>query len=183
MPDRLPPFSPAQAALLQAFLSSPLRPDGTMTYPQLAGFLFSIANGPELILPSERMPMVFNDREARYGTLEEAESVTQALMALSHDCGRIRTEERPSLPRRARERRVWSNWPTRSSHCFPMRWLNTRIWVDQSIRHGAKPASLARRCRLAAPWAETRLAPAEAGGRSRSVVARPETQLETISLC
>lgn len=94
----VPPFSEAHAALLLTFLSAPQRPSGTLSYPQLAGFFFSIANGPELIPPSEWMPMVFNDQEARYETLNEAERIIQAMMALYNDCCRERVEGSGSLP-------------------------------------------------------------------------------------
>lgn len=69
-----------------------------MTYPQLAGFLFSIANAPELIPPSEWMPIAFNDQDAGYETQGEAEPVLQAMMALYNDCGRERTEGSVLLP-------------------------------------------------------------------------------------
>jgi len=59
-----------------------------MTYPQLAGFLFSMANGPELIPPSEWMPIIFSDQDAGYETRDEAERVLQAMMSLYNDCGR-----------------------------------------------------------------------------------------------
>jgi uncharacterized protein len=69
-----------------------------LTYPQLVGFLFSLANGPELIPPSEWMPMAFNDEEPGYESLEEAERVIQAMMALYNECARDRTTERAVLP-------------------------------------------------------------------------------------
>ena len=69
-----------------------------MTYPQLAGFLFSMANAPELIPPSEWLPIVFNDRAAPYETRSQAEEVTQAMMALYNDCGRERTAGSAFLP-------------------------------------------------------------------------------------
>lgn len=94
----VPPFTSEQAALLARFLSSPQRPNDTLTYPQLAGFLFSLANGPEMIPPSEWIPLVFNDQEAQYETREEAEEVLQALMALYNDCIRERTGGSVSLP-------------------------------------------------------------------------------------
>ena len=94
----VPPFTSAQAALLTRFLSSPQRPKDTLTYPQLAGFLFSLGNGPELIPPSEWIPMVFNNQEALYETQDEAEQVLQAMMALYNDCVRERTEGTVSLP-------------------------------------------------------------------------------------
>jgi len=71
---------------------------GTMTYPQLAGFLFSISNGPELIPPSEWMPIVFNDQDARYETQDEAERVLQAMMSLYNDSVRERAKEGAFLP-------------------------------------------------------------------------------------
>ncbi len=86
----VPPFTIDQAILLTRFLSSPQRPKDTLTYPQLAGFLFSLANGPELIYPSEWIPLVFNDQEADYETQDEAELVTQAMMALYNDSVRGR---------------------------------------------------------------------------------------------
>ncbi len=82
----IPAFTETHAALLRTFLSAHQRVTGTMTYPQLAGFLFSMANAPELIPPSEWMPIVFNDQDARYETRSEAEEVTQAMMALYNDC-------------------------------------------------------------------------------------------------
>ena len=98
MASTIPPFTGAQTMLLARFLSSPERPQDTLTYPQLAGFLFSLANGPELIPPSEWIPLVFNDQEARYETREEAEQVLQAMMALYNDCIRERTGGTVSLP-------------------------------------------------------------------------------------
>lgn len=97
MPSTIPSFTSAQATLLARFLSSPERPKDTLTYPQLAGFLFSLANGPEMIPPSEWIPLVFNDQEVRYETREEAELVLQAMMALYNDCIRERTGGRVSL--------------------------------------------------------------------------------------
>ncbi len=98
MPSAVPAFTDTHAALLHTFLSSPQRPKGTLTYPQLAGFLFGMANGPELIPPSEWIPLVFNDQEGRYETLGEAEQVLQAMMALYNECCRTQPEGRAPLP-------------------------------------------------------------------------------------
>ncbi len=94
----IPTFTETHAALLRAFLSSPQRVKGTMTYPELAGLLFSMANAPELIPPSEWLPIVFNDQDAPYETRSQAEEVTQAMMALYNDCGRERTAGSAFLP-------------------------------------------------------------------------------------
>ncbi|MBX3300704.1 MAG: UPF0149 family protein [Nitrospira sp.] len=106
MMPAVPPFTSEQASLLMRFLSSPQRPKGTLTYPQLAGFLFSLANGPELIPPSEWIPLVFNDQEALYENMEEAEQVLQTMMALYNDCLRERTGGTMTLPPRC-EIRPW----------------------------------------------------------------------------
>jgi uncharacterized protein len=98
MMSAIPSFTETHAKLLRTFLSLPQRVKGTMTYPQLAGFLFSMANAPELIPPSEWMPIVFNDQDARYETRSEAEEVLQAMMALYNDCGRERTAGSVSFP-------------------------------------------------------------------------------------
>lgn len=98
MPSMVPPFTATQAAILQGFLSSPQRPDGTLTYRQLAGFLFSLANGPELIPPSEWIPMVFDGHDAGYDSQAEAEQVLQAMMGLYHDCVRQQSADRATLP-------------------------------------------------------------------------------------
>ena len=93
----IPAFTETHATLLRTFLSSPQRPKGAMTYPQLAGFLFSMANAPELIPPSEWIPMVFNNQEGGYETLGEAERVLQAMMALYNDCDRERVKGNAAL--------------------------------------------------------------------------------------
>jgi uncharacterized protein len=86
MASLIPSFTVDQALLLERFLSSFNRPKDTLTYPQLAGFLFSMANAPDMIPPSEWIPMVFNDQDARYESREEAEQVSLAMMALYNHC-------------------------------------------------------------------------------------------------
>jgi uncharacterized protein len=98
MMNTIPEFTETHASLLRNFLTAPWRPKGTMTYPQLAGFLFSMANAPELIPPSEWMPIVFNDQDAQYETRDEAERVLQAMMSLYNDCSRQGMEGSVSLP-------------------------------------------------------------------------------------
>ena len=98
MMSAIPTFTETHATVLRTFLSAPQRPTGTMTYPQLAGFLFSMANAPELIPPSEWLPIVFNDQDAPYETRSEAEEVTQAMMALYNNCVRGRVKGKVSLP-------------------------------------------------------------------------------------
>ena len=68
--------------LLTSFLSSPQRPEGTLTFHEAQGFLFAISCAPELIKPSEWLPLIFNEQEADYANEDEARAVLQALMAV-----------------------------------------------------------------------------------------------------
>jgi uncharacterized protein len=67
---------------LAAFLADQRRPAGTLSYHELQGFLFAVVSAPELIAPSEWMPLVFGDKQAGYESLEEAQAIMQELMAL-----------------------------------------------------------------------------------------------------
>jgi uncharacterized protein YecA (UPF0149 family) len=60
---------------LKDFLAHPARPAGTLSYHELQGFLFAVLSAPELIRPSEWMPIIFNERDAGYATLEEANEI------------------------------------------------------------------------------------------------------------
>jgi uncharacterized protein len=51
---------------LTQFLTSPQRPEGTLNYQEVRGFLFAIACAPELIKPSEWLPMIFNEQDAQF---------------------------------------------------------------------------------------------------------------------
>ncbi len=66
--------------ILTPFLTSPQRPAGTLNFLELQGFLLAIACSPELIKPSEWLPLIFNEQDAGYASLEEGRSVLQALM-------------------------------------------------------------------------------------------------------
>ena len=52
----------ADTRLLVEFLESPERPDGTLRFHELQGFLFAIASSPQTIAPSEWLPMIGNDQ-------------------------------------------------------------------------------------------------------------------------
>lgn len=59
--------------LLAEFLEHPARPDGTLWFHELQGFLFAVASSPETIAPSEWLPMIGDEegpelRRPRRGT-------------------------------------------------------------------------------------------------------------------
>jgi uncharacterized protein len=84
--------------VLKSFLDHPARPTGTLRYHELQGFLFTIASAPELVQPSEWLPIVFGDHDAGYKSLEEAEAVLGELMALYNLVNDEVGEDRASLP-------------------------------------------------------------------------------------
>ena len=91
-------FSSDQQVLLKRFLSSSERPPGTMSYPELGGFLFAVCSAPELIQPSEWMPLIFNEQDAGYRDLDHANAVLQALMALYNWTNQGVQQREPALP-------------------------------------------------------------------------------------
>lgn len=73
------------ARALAAFLDNPQRPEGTLRLDEVRGFLFTVASAPEMIPPSEWMPLIFNDSEAGYSSLREAEATLGWLMSLYNE--------------------------------------------------------------------------------------------------
>ena len=73
--------SPDPSAL-QAFLAHPSRPADTLRYHELQGFLFAVASGPELVLPSEWQPIIFGDQDAEFASLDEAKEILGQITAL-----------------------------------------------------------------------------------------------------
>jgi uncharacterized protein len=60
---------------LDRFLRSVRAPAGAMLLPQLDGFLTGIAVGPELVMPSEWMPMVWGEEDPVFDSFEEMQTV------------------------------------------------------------------------------------------------------------
>jgi len=90
---------------LRAFLEQPARPAGTLTYHELQGFLFAIVSAPELIRPSEWLPLIFNEHDAGFASLEEANAILGQIMRLYNTINAAVLEERAALPGDCRVRR------------------------------------------------------------------------------
>jgi uncharacterized protein len=65
---------------LEAFLTSDRAPDGSMQLPELDGFLTAIAIGPDLVMPSEWLPVIWGEDEPVFESDEEIRSVLGAIM-------------------------------------------------------------------------------------------------------
>ena len=91
-------MSAASAPALRAFLEQPARPADTLTYHEVQGFLFAVVSAPELVRPSEWLPLIFNEQEAGYTTVEEANTILAEIMTLYNDINTAILEERVVLP-------------------------------------------------------------------------------------
>ena len=67
---------------LKPFLDDPDRPAGTLRYHELQGFLFTVASAPELVPPSEWLPIIFGEADAGYASLDQAHEILGQIMAL-----------------------------------------------------------------------------------------------------
>lgn len=85
------------AQTLQSFLESPDRGEGTLKYHELQGFLFVLACTPELVPPSEWIPIVFGDREPDYESVAQAKEMLTQIMAM-YNMVNTAVAEHPGLP-------------------------------------------------------------------------------------
>lgn len=96
----------ADPARLKAFLEDPARSPRTLQYHELQGFLFALASAPEMVPPSEWMPVVFGGGDPEYASLDEFEGVIGALMALYNDVNGAVFAGHAALPADCRFRRA-----------------------------------------------------------------------------
>ncbi len=80
MPDPIPEPGPVDLDALDAFLMSDRAPEDGMGLSDLDGFLTGIVVGPELIVPSEWLPVVWGGGEPTFESDKEARSVLGTIM-------------------------------------------------------------------------------------------------------
>ena len=80
MPDPPPQAGPVDLDALDAFLMSDRAPEDGMGLSDLDGFLTGIVVGPQLILPSEWLPVVWGGAEPAFGRLDEARDILGTIM-------------------------------------------------------------------------------------------------------
>jgi len=94
--DRIPDL-----AVLDAFLSSDEAPQDCMELSELDGFLAGIVAGPETIMPSEWLPMVWGGEEPAFADMDQANLILGAIMSRYNEAIRlldaIPSEYRPIL--------------------------------------------------------------------------------------
>ena len=77
-------FSAAQAETLHSFLAESHRPEGTFSYPQLAGFLFAVCCSPEQVPADDWMSVIFDDQDPGYFNEKEDQKIQALLVTLYH---------------------------------------------------------------------------------------------------
>jgi uncharacterized protein len=93
------------ARRLPEFLAAPRRPEGAMSYCECAGFMFAVANSPEMIAPSEWIPMIFDSQDAGYESPDEAKEIMEIVLALSTYIAGTSFAGSPELPTGCEPRR------------------------------------------------------------------------------
>lgn len=103
----------ASTGRLKAFLVDPARAEGTLRYHEAQGFIFAIASAPDIVMPSEWMPLIFGGEEPEYASLAEVKAVVGGLMAMYNDTNAAVLSGSPALPPGcAFRRRTLANFDT-----------------------------------------------------------------------
>jgi yecA family protein len=91
-------LSAADTSALSFFLSSENRPEGTLNFHELQGFLFTVACSPETIQPSEWLPIISNDEEIGFQDETEAQQVLNQIMTLYNQVNSTVLERSSAMP-------------------------------------------------------------------------------------
>lgn len=91
-------LSPREISSLGSFLSSKDRPDGTLSFHELQGFLFAVTSSPQLIMPSDWFPLISDDEDIGYADLDEAEKISGLIMALYNEINTAVMQRRDTMP-------------------------------------------------------------------------------------
>jgi yecA family protein len=91
-------LSPADISALKAFLASPTRPEGTLSFHELQGFLFTIASSPESVPPSEWIAFIGNDEDIGFVDENEAQQILNLIMGLYNEVNESVLERSEALP-------------------------------------------------------------------------------------
>ena len=86
--------------LLEESLENSKRPDGALRFHELQGFFFAIASSPEMIAPSEWLPMIGNDEDLNFTDQNEAQEILGLVMALYNEINTAVLERSNALPAR-----------------------------------------------------------------------------------
>lgn len=80
--DIVKPLTPARRAALAEFLDRPDRSAESLTIGEVEGFLFTVAACPDVVQPSEWLPIVFGGEFPEFEDSEQAAAVVGGLLSL-----------------------------------------------------------------------------------------------------
>tara|TARA_R110002049_G_scaffold65710_4_gene172283 strand:+ start:20518 stop:21048 length:531 start_codon:yes stop_codon:yes gene_type:complete len=83
---------------LQEFLESSERPESTLRFHELQGFLFAVACSPETIPPSDWLPLIGNDESLNFADENEAQRSLDLVMSLYNETNTTVLERNKNLP-------------------------------------------------------------------------------------
>ena len=75
-------LSHSDIAELTNFLNDPNRPDGTMCFQELQGFLFAVASAPEKVPPPDWLPIISDDEDFGFSDRSEAQHIFGLILTL-----------------------------------------------------------------------------------------------------
>jgi len=75
------PLDTPDLAALEAYLESERAPEGCMRLSGLDGYLAAIAIGPELVMPSEWLPVIWGDDQPVFDSGDEMQAVLDGIMS------------------------------------------------------------------------------------------------------
>jgi yecA family protein len=91
-------LSQADIADLTRFLADPLRPEGTLTFHEVQGFLFAVACSPELVPPSAWLPAISDDEDIGFENEAEAQRIMGLIIGLYNGINDSAVERSGDLP-------------------------------------------------------------------------------------
>jgi uncharacterized protein len=89
MANTNPPTGAVDLDPLDTFLNSDRAPDESMGLSDLDGFLAGLAVGPELIMPSEWLPVVWGSDEPEFESVDQAQAILGVIMARYNEIVRL----------------------------------------------------------------------------------------------
>ena len=92
------PLSQADIADLARFLADPIRPDDTLRFQELQGFLFAVACSPELVPPSAWLPAISDEEDIGFKDEIEAQRIMGLIVSLYNGINDSVFERSESLP-------------------------------------------------------------------------------------
>ena len=83
---------------LTSFLSDSNRPDGTLCFQELQGFLFAVACSPEIVPPSEWLPIISNEKDLGFQDEAEAQRILEQIIGANNSINIAVLERSKELP-------------------------------------------------------------------------------------